>query len=369
MKKLIDYLLKKVSANKADKILEETILLAIVISLVHFFTYNSGEIYLKLLHELLTKLYFLPVLIAALFLGRKGAIQLSLVVSILYLPHSINTNVFSGFLIVENLSEIILIWAVGLIAGILIDKVKNAQAEKARLAALEKVSSVINVINNDIMNDYSACVGLTRSLKSIYNNSDGNSFTASLLSEKLERLGSHISHLSNLAAPKPVKRIRYNLFHLTKKCVNEIIQNNSGYNVSFMNGTKQPPVYMDVSQIEFAVKQISQSFLKQNTGKKELVVSESKYNEMIKISLEVNGEHNSIKKNKMDVFDLVADPESGYSFALASSIIRSHGGRVEFETGKEGIKSIDLFMPVNNIDYYDTDDREYFMDNLTIEKE
>ena len=349
MKKLIDYLLKKVSANKADKILQGTILLAIVISIVHFITDNSGEIYLEFLHALLTKLYFLPVLIAALFLGRKGAIQLSMVVSILYLPNSIHANFFSKLSVVENLSEIILIWAVGLIAGILIDKVKSEQAEKERLAALEKISSVINVINNDIMNDYSACVGLTKSLESIHNNGDGNSFTASLLSEKLERLGSHISHLSNLAEPKPVKKIKYNLFHLTKKCVNEIIKNSSGYNVSFMKGTKLPPVYMDVSQIEFAIKQISQSFLKQNTGKKELVVSESKYNEMIKISLEINGVHKSINKNKMDVFDLVADPESGYSFALASSIIRSHGGRVEFETAKNGIYAIHLYLPIENI--------------------
>ncbi|MBU2584276.1 MAG: hypothetical protein KKH32_02990 [Bacteroidetes bacterium] len=206
MKKLINYLVKKGSTNKENQILGGTILLALIISFVHFFTYSRGEVYLEFLHELLTKLYFLPVLIAALFLGKKGAIQLSLLVSLLYLPHSINTSLFSKFSIVENLSEIILIWTVGLVAGILIDKLRSAQAEKARLATLDKVSSVLNVVNNDIMNDYSACVGLTKSLKSIYNNGDGNSFTANLLSEKLERLGSHISHLSNLAAPKPIKK-------------------------------------------------------------------------------------------------------------------------------------------------------------------
>lgn len=369
MKRFIDYLVSIEAVSKREMILLSTIFLSIVISLVHFFTYNSGAVYFEFLHELLTKLYFIPVLLAALFLGKKGAIQLSLLVTILYLPHSINTNIFSGLSVVENLSEVVLIWTVGIAAGILIDKVKSTQAEKVRLTALEKVSSVINVVNKDIMDDYSACVGLARSLKSIHNNGDGNSFTANLLSEKLERLGSHISHLSNLAAPKPVKKIKYNLFHLTKKCVNEIIQNSSGYNVSFMNGAKLPPVYMDVSQIEFAITQISQSFLKQNTGKKELVVSESKYNEMIKISLEFNGEPNSINKIKMEVFDLVADPKKGYSFALASSIIKSHGGRVEFKTVNDDIYSIHLYMPINNIDYYDTDDREYYKNNHSIEKE
>ncbi|MBU2584275.1 MAG: hypothetical protein KKH32_02985 [Bacteroidetes bacterium] len=150
--------------------------------------------------------------------------------------------------------------------------------------------------------------------------------------------------------------------------MNEIIQDNSGYNVSFMKGTKLPPVYMDVRQVEFAIKQIFQSFLGQNTGKKEFVVSAAKYNDMVQISLILNGEKKSLISKKVDVFDLVSDPEKGYSFALASSIIRSHGGKVEFETSKNGIYSIHLYMPVNNIDYYDIDDRGFFMNNHTIEK-
>ena len=85
-------------------------------------------------------------------------------------------------------------------------------------------------------------------------------------------------------------------------------------------------------------------------------MSEEKYNEMLKISLKSKGVNNSIKKHKVEVFDLVADPETGYSFALASSIIKSHGGRVEFETAKNGIYSIHLYMPTNDMDYYDTDD-------------
>ncbi|HCY75086.1 MAG TPA: hypothetical protein DHV28_04140 [Ignavibacteriales bacterium] len=345
-------LMNRIARSKGEKILSGTVLLAIAISLIHFLTFSQEEIYLDFLHQLLTKLYFLPVLLAALFLGKKGAIKLALIVSILYLPHSINTGIFSKFYVAENLSELILIWAVGIIAGVLIDKLKKVQVEKARLAALEKVSAVINVVNKDIMNDYSACSGLTKSLTSIYNNGDGNSFTVKLLSEKLERLGAHISHLSNLAAPKPIKKTKYNFFHLAKKCVNEIILNNPGYNVSFMSGTKLPPVYMDVNQIEFAIKQISHSFIKQNACNKKLVVSAAKNNQVVKVSLTLNGKKKSLENKNVEVFDLVADPEKGYSFTLASSIIRSHGGDVEFNTNEDGIRSIHFNLPINE-DYYD----------------
>lgn len=344
--KIIFPMMNRIAGSKGKKVLSGTIVLAIVISFVHLLTFSQEEIYLDFLHQLLTKLYFFPVLIAALFLGKKGAIKLALVVSLLYLPHSINTGLFSKFYVAENLSELILIWAVGIIAGVLVDKLKKVQVEKGRLAALEKVSTVINVVNKDIMNDYSACEGLTKSLTKIYNNSDGNSFTAKLLLEKLQHLGSHISHLSNLAAPKPMKKIRYNFFHLTKKCTIEIIRNNPGYNFSFRSEPKLPAVYMDVRQIEFSVKQILQSFIEQSPAKKELIISAAKNNEMVEISLTLNGKKTTQKNNGTEVFDLIANPEKGYSFALASSIIRSHSGNVKFETGESGIKSIYLNMPV-----------------------
>lgn len=345
--KMISPMMNRIAGSKGEKILSGTVLLAIAISLVHFLTFSQEEIYLDFLHQLLSKLYFLPVLLAALFLGIKGAIKLALVVSLLYLPHSLNTGLFSKLYIAENLSELILIWTVGIIAGVLIDRLKKVQAEKARLAALEKISTVINVVNNGIMNDYSACEGLTKSLKSIYNNGDGNSFTVKLLSEKLERLGSHISHLSNCVAPKPMKKVRYNLFHLTKKCMNEIIQNNPGYNFSFKSEPKLPPVYMDVRQIEFALKQILQSFIEQSPAKKELIISAAINNEMVEISLTLNGKKTTQKNNGTEVFDLIANPEKGYTFALASSIIHAHSGNVKFETGESGIRSIYLNMPVN----------------------
>jgi len=341
------HLLKLSSYYNNEKVLLYTIILAVAISLVHFFTYNSGEIYLEFLHELLTKLYFIPVLIAAFFIGKKGAIQLSFTVSLLYIPHSLNTQLFSGLSVIENISEIILIWTIGIVSGVLTDKLKKIQTEKARLAALEKVSTVINVVNKDIVNDYLACTGLTKSFEHIYDKEDGNTFTVKLLLKKLEHLGSHITHLSNLAAPKPVKKIKYNISHLTKKCVKEVTRSNPGYNLSFKSEPKLPPVYMDVRQIEFAVKQILQSFIEQNLGKKELAVSAVKNNGMVEISLTLNGKKTTPQTRGTEVFDLIADPEKGYLFALASSIIRSHNGDARFKTGESGIEAIYLYMPVN----------------------
>ena len=128
--------------------------------------------------------------------------------------------------------------------------------------------------------------------------------------------------------------------------MNEILQHNPGYNFSFKSEPKLPAVYMDVRQIEFAVKQILQSFIEQSPAKKELIISAAKNNEMVEISLTLNGKKTTQQNKGIEVFDLIAHPEKGYTFALASSIIHSHSGNVKFETGESGIKSIYLNMPV-----------------------
>lgn len=353
MEKLFYDLGKILFVNKEKRVLNFAIILAIVISSIHFLTFKQQAPSFEFIHTLLTKLYFLPVLLAALYLGKRGALKLSFIVSILYLPHIIiDTGIISKLYIIENLSEIILIWVVGILAGVLIDKLKAAQAEKVRLATLGKVSSVLNIINHEIMNDYSACAGLAKSLKTVHNNSDGNSFTANLLSEKLEHLGSHLTHLYKLAIPQPSKKSKYNMVHLINKCIIETTGIDSNYQIKLVRENKIPPLNIDVKQMEFAVKEILQTIIKQSSTSKELKVTIKREKEMLKISFSLNGENGFQKVEETEQFDLVADPVKGYSFSIALSIIRAHNGRVKLENGKNGMQSINCYIldDINSIE-------------------
>lgn len=53
------------------------------ISLLHYFT----PLHLPYLHDIFQRLYYLPIILAALWFGLRGGLLCSIVVSVAYAPH------------------------------------------------------------------------------------------------------------------------------------------------------------------------------------------------------------------------------------------------------------------------------------------
>ena len=87
------------------------------------------------LHEVLRRLYYLPILFAAFTVGLQGGITLSVFASAVYFPHA-----FTGLVardpadaLVKGL-EILLYNVVGVVAGLLVDRERGERLKQERLA-------------------------------------------------------------------------------------------------------------------------------------------------------------------------------------------------------------------------------------------
>ncbi|CAH2030393.1 two-component system sensor histidine kinase NtrB [Trichlorobacter ammonificans] len=100
------------------------------ISLVHYVT----PLHLHYLHDVFQRLYYLPIIFAALWFGLRGGLVCSLVVSIVYAPHILFQ--WGGTLTVEmeKYLEILLYNVVGAVTGLL------AQREQERAEELRKTA-------------------------------------------------------------------------------------------------------------------------------------------------------------------------------------------------------------------------------------
>jgi len=101
------------------------------ISVLHYFT----PLTLPMLHDIYQRLYYIPIIMAALWFGLRGGLGCALVVSIAYAPHVLFQWGEHIHLELEKYLEIILYNVVGGITGLLSqrEQVKAAQLRQTAL--------------------------------------------------------------------------------------------------------------------------------------------------------------------------------------------------------------------------------------------
>jgi len=118
---------------KSFPTLRISVILAMIvaISLLHYLT----PLHLPYLHDIFQRLYYFPIILAALWFGFRGGLACSLVVSIAYAPHILFQ--WGGELVVEieKYLEIVLYNIVGSVTGLL------SQRERERSAELQKTAA------------------------------------------------------------------------------------------------------------------------------------------------------------------------------------------------------------------------------------
>ncbi len=102
------------------------------ISLLHY----STNIQSILLHEIFKRLYYVPIVVAAMAYGVRGGLATSVFASVLYLPHVAFDWSAWPALEVEQYGEVLLFNIVAAVAGVLADRLR-AERNRYRQAATE----------------------------------------------------------------------------------------------------------------------------------------------------------------------------------------------------------------------------------------
>lgn len=99
---------------------------AVLITVLHYATGPE----LHWLHDILRRLYYLPILFAAFAAGLRGGILMALVVALAYSPHAFTHLIqIDPAHTLEKVLELLLYLVVGGVAGLLVDRERRRQAE------------------------------------------------------------------------------------------------------------------------------------------------------------------------------------------------------------------------------------------------
>jgi signal transduction histidine kinase len=100
------------------------------ISLSHYLT----PLHLPMLHDILQRLYYLPIILAAFWFGLRGGLVSSIVISIMYAPHILFQWGIYPSLELEKFLEVVLYNVVGGVTGLLSQREASRREELDRTA-------------------------------------------------------------------------------------------------------------------------------------------------------------------------------------------------------------------------------------------
>jgi signal transduction histidine kinase len=129
-----------------------------MISSVHYFLAPKYHHY----HIFFRELYYLPVILAGLWFGLRGALATSIGITICFLPFIFLT--WDGFSPQDfsSLIELLLLNVVGLILGLYRDQEKHAQKEILRTERLASIGRALAGVAHDLKTPLIAIGGYTR---------------------------------------------------------------------------------------------------------------------------------------------------------------------------------------------------------------
>ena len=204
----------------------------IAISLLHYLT----PLHLHYLHDIFQRLYYLPVILAAIWFGLRGGLACSLVVSFVYAPHILFQWGGHLTLELERYLEIVLYNIVGGVTGLLAqrERERSAQLQKTadgleisykklqaqseqiitieeNLRRAEKLSTLgemAAVLAHEIRNPLGSIRGTAEILRDDYNPGDPKYEFIDIQIKETERLNRVVEDFLRMARPLPVKSMR-----------------------------------------------------------------------------------------------------------------------------------------------------------------
>ncbi len=152
----------------------------ITISLLHYLT----PLHLHYLHDIFQRLYYLPIILAAIWFGLRGGLLCSLVVSIVYAPHILFQWGGDMTLELEKYLEIVLYNIVGGVTGLL------SQRERERSAELQKTAEGLEQSYKKLQEQSEQLIAIEKNLRSAEKLSTLGEMAAVLAHEIRNPLGS-----------------------------------------------------------------------------------------------------------------------------------------------------------------------------------
>lgn len=307
-------------------------------------------------HDILRRIYYLPIVIAALRSGLLGGLISSAIVAAAYVPHAFfMQHHFDPARGLEKILEIGLYFTVGAVAGILSDRERRRASqlvasleeqkkllhELVRAGRLGAMGEMVAGIAHEIKNPLHSLAGTAEVIGPVIPEDSEEHRMWELHRQEISRLGRIADRFLSFASPSPIEKVSLDLRDVAVRLVDLVGAQARSADISLEYRPPEEPVLavgdMDqLAQVGLNIVVNAIAALGGNSGRIEIAVGHD--DEIPFMRIENDG-----PPIESEVIDRLFDPFSsgsggtGLGLSIASRIAQQHGGSLEYSVGGLGV--------------------------------
>lgn len=327
---------------------------------LHYFTSPS----LILWHNLFQRLYYLPIIYAAIYLGWRGGLAASVVSAICYIPHILMTWHHMPEYAMNQYAEIIVFFLVGTVSGVLSDRGMKQRRELAalnrelkdsfeqikradRLSAIGQLSASLV---HEIRNPLASIDGATNLIESGQTPPEMRRESLAIIRKEVQRLNRLLTNLLDFARPrKPEFQAAHpeRLIDATIALVGHSAEQ-KGIRIRKEISPDVPSFECDPEQIKQVVLNLAINAMQAMNGAGEIVFGSRQQDSSVWISVRDQGA--GVGDEDLDrifnPFFTTKDTGTGLGLSVVYQIVSQHGGEVKVERNPDGGMTFRIRIPL-----------------------
>jgi len=330
----------------------------VLVTVLHFLTPVDQIVW----HEVYQRLYYIPIIVAALLFGLRGGLGASLFTTVVYFPHIFLHWQHSDFdYSINQYAEIVIFNLVGGIMGALGDRLRKAReraernAEQKRqaydelqttfqqLLQAEKLTSLGELaagIVHEVRNPLASIKGAIEILEDEIEPDSPRREFAELAVKEIERLDKLVGEFLRFARPARLSIQKNNLNTIVESVI-LLLENqaaSNGVTIERDLDENLPDISLDAEQIRQVLLNLSINSLQavETGGKISFCTSFQGDACFIEIADTGNGIKEELLPKIFDPFITTKEKGVGLGLSIAHKIITSHGGALEAKNSASG---------------------------------
>jgi two-component system, NtrC family, sensor histidine kinase HydH len=324
---------------------------------------------LLLWHSIFQRLYYLPVVYAAIQFGSRGGLATAVLCAILYIPHIVTTWATQHHYTMEQYAEIFMFLAVGLVTGVLADRERKRKAElqqtARRLADVyqelndsfeqlkraERLSAVGQLaagLAHEIRNPLASIDGAAEVMQAAEHPEEVRAETMGIIRGECSRLNRLLTNLLDFARPRHPEWCQVDLPRVIDS-VASLVKHSAGKNIDFVQqiDTSLPPLVADEELIAQVLLNLTINAAQAMPGGGRItLMAENKEGGVL---LSVRDEGSGIDEESMhrvfDPFFTTKTSGTGLGLSVVDQITRQLGGAVDVKRNPDRGMTFSLFFP------------------------